>query len=320
MPLPDHAPARLAIPPSAAGSRRRLLAALLLALPAGAWSAPPAVTIEREDPRLYGYQLGDVIDESVTLHLQPGYALDPQSLPRGGKRAGWFLVRGSSLRQATQADGSTRIDLHLEMQLTNSPTAARTLTVPAVALRFKGPQPLEETIPSLTIDAVPLATGEVRTGLPDVRETRPAPLIDTSRTRARLHWVGIAALLLAAWLAASLSWKRLAARRVRPFAQLQRDLRRLLPATVNGDGARNAVQRVHRAFDEAAGHRLFAAAVPAFCRARGADADLEARTVAFFATSQSLFFAVGDAPVPDTLGRELGELCRAWRRFEGRHP
>lgn len=289
--------------------------------------APPlfagqAVRIERQDPRLYGYQLGDVISEMVVIRLAPGLEFDPSSLPRAGKRAGWFMVRGSDVRAQPDSDGGTRIDLRLDMQLVNSPTQPRSLTIPAIALRFKGREPVSDTVPSLTIDAVPLGTGEIRTGLPDVRPAHAPPLIPTAQARQGLEGIEIAAAVLAGWLLLTLAVPLLRPRRLRPFAAAQRDLRRLLRGSASPDGARVAVQRLHRAFDEAAGQRLFAAGVPGFCRRLGADAELEQRTRDFFQASQTLFFATGEppAPVPSGLGRELAALCRAWRRFEGRHP
>jgi mxaA protein len=303
--------------------RRRLLPVPFVLGTALAWAltaqAAPPVVLERIEPRLFGYQLGDVISQQVTLRLAPGVQFDPQSLPRAGKRAGWFMVRGSEVHSDALPDGGTQVSLTLDMQLVNSPTTARTLTVPAVALRFKAAQAISETIPSLTIDAVPLDSGEVRTGLPDVRAARPAPLIDTRPEQHQLQLLGVAALALSVWLVLTLLWRVLRPRELSPFAAAQRDLRRLLRAASSGEGARAAMQRLHRAFDQAAGQRLFGAGVPAFCHRMGADSDLEQRTVAFFSTSQSLFFDTGDTSVPEGLVRELGELCRAWQRFEGRH-
>ncbi len=294
--------------------------ALCLAmLCSGAASAGPAVVLERVEPRLFGYQLGDVISQQVTLRLAPGVQFDPQSLPRAGKRAGWFMVRDSAFHTEPEADGGVLVALRLDMQLVNSPVTPRALTVPPVALRFKAAQPISETIPSLTIDAVPLDSGEVRTGLPDVRAPRPAPLIDTQPAQRQLHVLGIAAAVLLVWLLLTALLKALRPRALRPFAAAQRDLRRLLRAASSGEGAREAVQRLHRAFDQAAGQRLFGAGVPAFCHRLGADTELERRTVSFFATSQALFFQTGEVTVPEGLARELGELCRAWQRVEGRH-
>ena len=305
------------------GARRVLSATLVLSTAlwcciAAAQAGPP-VTIERSDPRLFAYQLGDVISEQITLRLAPGVQFDASSLPRAGKRAGWFTVRDSEVHTSPLTDGGSEVSVRLDVQLVNSPTTARTLTVPPVALRFKAAQPFTDTIPGLTIDAVPLGTGEVRSGLPDVRGARPAPLVDTRPFQDRLHMLGIAAAALACWVLASLLLRWLRPASLRPFAAAQRDLRRLLRAAGAADGAREAVQRLHRAFDQAAGQRLFGPGVPSFCHRMGADADLERRTVAFFTASQALFFDTGAVSVPAGLARDLGELCSAWKRFERRH-
>jgi len=294
-----------------------LTGALLPAIPT---LAGQAVTIERQDPRLFGYQLGDVISQTATIRLAPGYSLDPQSVPRAGKRAGWFMVRGVAARSTPLADGGTQLQLTLEMQLVNSPKATRTLTIPPVALRFKGKETITDTIPSLTIDAVPLGTGDIRTGLPEVAALRPAPVIATSGTERQLALYAGAAAALLAWIGLAWLIRRWKPRALRPFAAAARELRSLVRHADSLEGACHAVQRLHRAFDEVAGHRLFSEGVPGFCRRLGVDAALETRTVAFFATSQTLFFNPGGGRPPADCARELTELCEAWRRFERRHP
>jgi hypothetical protein len=96
-------------------------------------------------------------------------------------------------------------------------------------------------------------------------------------------------------------------------------LRGLARSAGTTEGTRALLQRMHRAFDQAAGHRLFSEGVAAFCHRMGADAELEKRTQEFFATSQAAFFDTTGTPLPTSLGTELRGLCQAWRRFEGRH-
>ena len=287
---------------------------------AGALAMAP-VTIERSDPRLFAYQLGDVIGERVLIRLAGGYSLDPQSLPRAGKRSGWFMIRSAQVLSSTPySDGTSGVQLLIEVQLVNSPKTARALTVPPIALHFKGPEAREETIPGLTIDAVPLGTGEVRTGLPDIREPRAPARISLDTERGRLRWSLWLAAAFAAWFAVAMVFRRLGPKPQRPYADAARDLRTLLKSSETLEGARAAVQRVHRAFDQSAGHRLFGEGVPAYCARMGADASLQDRTIAFFALSQTLFFRTGAAEIPPGLGQELTELTHAWQRFEKRHP
>ena len=299
-------------------NRSVLLLFLLACLPACA-ADPSGVTIERVAPRVFGYQLGDVIREDLTIHLPPGQSLDEASLPRVGKRASWFTVKGLVLSTAPQDKGGTLVHLVLDMQLVNSPTVTRTLTIPPVAFTVKGKEPHGETIPSLTIDAVPLGTGEIRTGLPDVWPLRPAPWVPTALLEQHLQALGGVASVLGGWLALALAFRLWRPRKALPFAAARRDLRGVLRRLNTPEDARIAVQRLHRAFDLAAGQRLFSPGVPAFCQRMGVDAALQERTQAFFAASQALFFGTAGTAVPQGLGRDLAALCQAWQRFEGRH-
>ncbi len=295
--------------------------AALLALTALPALAVVPVQLQRPDIRLFGYQLGDVIVEPIDLVLAPGYSLDPSSLPRAGKRAGWWTLRNVRSQSAPDAQGGTRLHLDIEVQLVNAPKVPQIINVPPIALRFKGgPTPYTEIVPSLTVDVVPLGTGQVRSDLPDMRGLRPAPLVDDSAARERLHLVGMAGAGLAAWLLLALAVQLLRPRRLRPFAHAARELRRLLKAMDQPDGARTAMQRMHRAFDEAAGQRLFAEAVSDWCHRLGADAALHAQTVQFFARSRTLFFEPEQNGVPAGLRDELRSLARAWQQFERRHP
>ena len=298
-----------------------LVMASLTLLTASQWAYPKApVTIEREDPRLYGYQLGDVITENAYIGLASGYHFDPQSLPKNGKRAGWFMVRASHYSEQALADGSAVGKLTIEMQLINSPSSVRSLTIPPISLKFKGPQNLVDTLPSLTIDAAPLDTGEVRTGLPDAQPLRPAKRIATDDTQALLENLLFLAGILGIWLIISLLIQRFSKRKSKPFASANRDIRRLTRLLVSIESAQALAQSVHRAFDQTAGYRLFREGVPAFCEQLHTPEELRAMTDAFFETSQRLFFKEeteeASTELLSNFSKQVRDLVRAWKKFE----
>ena len=295
-----------------------LLAALLLA--SSLAQAAPAVQIQRDDVRLFGYQLGDVVTESVDIQLAPGYVLDASSLPKAGKRAGWFTLRAIRQQDHPLTNGGTRVHLDIEVQLVNAPKQAQTVNVPPIALRFKGATTVTETIASLAVDVVPLGTGELRADLPELRPLRAAPLINLDEANRQLQWTGVAAATGLLWLLLTLTVRALKPRARRPFAQAARELRPLLRASQSLEGARQAVQRVHRAFDQAAGHRLFTEGVSAYTDRVGADAKLQAQTRDFFQLSRQLFFAPETAGAPADVATQLRTLVKAWQHFERRHP
>jgi len=278
------------------------------------------VTIEREDPRLYGYQLGDVITESAYIGLASGYHFDQQSLPKNGKRAGWFMVRASHYSEQALADGSAIGKLTIDFQLINSPSNIRSLTIPPISLKFKGPQNLVDTLPSLTIDAAPLDTGEVRTGLPDAQPPRPAKLIATGETQALLENLLFLAGMIGIWLIISLLVQRFSKRKSKPFALAHRDIRRLSRLLMSIESAQALAQPVHRAFDQTAGYRLFREGVPVFCEQLHTPEELRAMTDAFFETSQRLFFKEETEEAATELlsnfPKQVRDLVRAWKKFE----
>jgi mxaA protein len=141
----------------------------------------------------------------------------------------------------------------------------------------------------------------------------------TAAASRQLRLIGVASAVLGLWLIVAVLLRRWKPGAQRPVAAACADLRRLRKAAGSLDGARAAIQRVHRAFDQAAGHRLFADGVDAFCRRVGADEDLHRRSVDFYALSRALFFRTGISDVPAGLGQELADLCQAWRSFEKRH-
>lgn len=98
-----------------------------------------------------------------------------------------------------------------------------------------------------------------------------------------------------------------------PFARALREVAKL--ARSRGDGARrDAIRRVHRAFDEAAGHALFATELAEFLRRHPRYAPARDDIERFFELSRREFFA-GGAADPDLLPW-LARLCRDCRGLE----
>lgn len=297
------------------------LFAILLLVSQTSFSKVPVI-IEREETRLYGYQLGDVITENAFIGLASGYHFDPQSLPKNGKRAGWFMVRSSHYEEQTLADGSAIGKLSIEMQLINSPSTVRALTIPPISLKFKGPQNLVDTLPSLTIDAAPLDTGDVRTGLPDAQPHRPPKLIATEETKNLLENLFFIAGIFGTWLIVALIIQGFVKRKSKPFAAAYRDLRRLSRAPLNHEKAQSLAQRVHRAFDQTAHYRLFREGIPGFCDQLKVPFELQSMTDAFFETSQHLFFREENLEAHQelllNLPKQVRTLVHAWKKFEAK--
>src|SRR5690348_12904464 len=61
-------------------------ATLLAALSPGAGAAPDTLGASSEEPRAFGYTVGDVVSRRIALRIPDGLKLDPDSLPRAGAR------------------------------------------------------------------------------------------------------------------------------------------------------------------------------------------------------------------------------------------
>lgn len=292
----------------------RLVAALALTLAfMGAPRAQPMAepVAQIEEPRAYGYFVGDVVARRIQLQLPAGVALDTASLPRPGKRGGALELRSVAWRQSAH-------ELVVEYQVLLSPPTPRVLEMPPFELRFTGAggQPAG----SLRIDAWPVAVSPLvaagdppaRRGYGEMQPDETPPQRDLRPHAQRLLALAAVAAVLGLYLLhvyVGLPWW---ARRHRPFGQAWQALRGLPPQP--GEAAqRQAWAQVHAALNRTAGTALLDDGVPAFVsthpRWRGLQADLHE----FFARSRRSFFA--GEPAGDDLAWLRG-FCRRCRDLE----
>ena len=265
--------------------------------------AAEVLSASSDEPRAFGYQVGDHVWRHIRLQVPSGLVLDETSLPRTGVQGRAVVLRGVERRGD---------DLHLDYQLFLSPAAPRTLEMPAFVLRFKGPPRDQDLrVDAWPVTVSPLAPVEVspRRGLGELRpDTAPGP-IGTAPTRWRLAaYAGAAALLLLylAQVYVGLPWWH---RRQRPFTRAWRRLAALGPQQ-----GRAAWTEVHAALNQSAGHVLFAHGVDEFVRREPRFAPLRADLLAFFAKSRAAFFGEA-ADAASDLGWLTG-FCRRCRDAE----
>ena len=83
-------------------ARQRLAAlAVLLAAPIGAFAVPWKLDVD--EPRAFGYTVGDTVRRHVAVEVPPGYSLDEATVPSAGRRG-----IPIELRQVTQANPPRR--------------------------------------------------------------------------------------------------------------------------------------------------------------------------------------------------------------------
>lgn len=273
-----------------------LTLALALAVGVAAEPVPQLLDATTREPRAFGYQVGDVVERSVRVHVPTGLVLDDASVPKAAARGKAIELKSVSMKRSAEPGGQ-RLELGLAYQLFVSPVEARTLELPVITLRFKGePRAQELRIEAWPVSVSPLAPAEAspRRGLGELQPDAPAPLLDTEPARRRLVAFAVAALglgLLLLHIYVGIPW---VSRRQRPFAQAWRELRRLEPTSA-APVARAAARTLHRAFDRSAGEVVFAGGIDRFIAAKPNFAPLRDDLARFFEHSRRMFFASADA-------------------------
>lgn len=305
-------PSRATFMPEFAGGLR---AACLAFACVSAGAAETGLHATATEPRAYGYQVGDLVERSVSVHVPAGLVLDEASVPRPSAR-GKAIELKSVLRHSEAEAGGVRHELQLVYQVFLSPPEVRTLEMAPFVLHFTGqPRDQDLRVEAWPVTVSPLMPMEAspRNGLGELRPEIPPPLIDTRPGRWRLVAYGVVLLLLLAYLAQvylGLPWW---ARRQRPFASAWRSLRGL-PANAPATEWRVAFQRMHEAINQAAGEVLFEHGVDRFVAAQPRYAGLRNELAEFFRRSRSEFFAQGAPAAGD--GRWLLAFCRRCRDAE----
>ena len=297
--------------------RRRVCVILLLLIGAHGLAVEPPTLLNAstQEPRAFGYQVGDVLSRSVTIHVPDGLVLDASSLPLPGAR-GKALELGGVARSSHDEPGGRRIELKLDYQVFLSPPQVRTLELPTFTLRFTG-QPREQAlrIEAWPVTVAPLVPVEVsaRRGLGELQPDTPAPLIDTRAGRMRLLVDDGVLLLLVAYLAQVYLVMPWWSRAQRPFTQAWRALGRMPHGACEAQ-RRAAFQRLHEALNLSAGEVVFEPGIDRFIAAQPRFQPLRDDIVTFFRQSRREFFASGE---PADFDRAwLIRFCRRCRDAE----
>ena len=286
---------------------------LALALASSAAAEPALLSARSDEPRAFGYTVGDVVTRRVALQVPAGLKLDEDSLPRAGARGRALELQRVVLHTSLAGVPNA---LQLDYQVFLAPRELHVLEMPPIELRFDGvPRPQTLRIDAWPVTVAPLAPLEPspREGLGEMRPDREPPRIDTTVARVRLAVEGGVMLLLLGYLAnvyLVLPWS---AQRRRPFGRAWKVLS-ALPARPDAAQRRAAFERVHAALNETAGEVLFEPGLDHFIAQRPRFAPLRDELARFFAVSRAEFFAGGDDDAVDA--RWLVAFCRRCRDLE----
>lgn len=292
----------------------RQLCAILCGWLAVAACGAAQLDAQTQDPRAFGWQVGDVVSRTVVVEVPDGLVLDEASVPQPGARGRALELRSVTRRDGAAPDGR-RHELTLAYQVFLSPREPRTLEMPSFRLRFDGqPRGQEVLVEAWPVTVSPLAAPDVsyRRGLGELQPDAAPQLLDTEPTRRRLVFYGAFALLLVAYLAnvyIGLPWWT---RRHRPFTQAWRQLRGVTPASSPAQW-QGAFRDVHHALNQSMGEVLFEQDIDRFLKKRPQFAHLRGELANFFQQSRFEFFGEGQGTAERNW---LLDFCRRMRDAE----
>jgi len=264
---------------------------VLLSAPLGCAYAVDVPRVETNEPRAYGYQVGEVMQRQVTVHAPKGWRLAEDSLPRpGGRGQAIELRRVAASVQAVP--GGERHELALEYQVFLAPANVRVLEIAPLRLRFEHATRSEDVrVEGWPVTVAPLTPLETSTrrGLGDLQPDRAPPLVDTATIRIRLLVCAVLGLLLLGTLATVTFGPPWRAARNRPFARAWRELRHL-PNQPEPLQWRAACRALHEAFNRCAGEVLFEPGLDRFVNLHPSFGVLRGEIARFMQMSRDEFF------------------------------
>lgn len=272
-----------------------LLAALLV--PGAGWAEVRSVHVE--EPRAFGYFLGDLVERTAVIETARDDTIVPASLPRTGPSNYWLELK--SVSQSTKQHGDVAVHrLKLTYQMFYAPIDPRKVTIPEMGLTIKTAAGNETaTIPQFTAIMSPLReifpekSGE--TAETFLKQDAPVPVRRSGFARTGALIAAAFSALFLLLLARHFAWWPFSHRPTRPFSRAAREVAQALSRTTERrEGYRNALLAMHRAFDTAAGRRLLAADVDGFFSAHPEHAPSRSAVERFFDASRAVFF--GEAP------------------------
>lgn len=290
---------------------------LLLAVAMGAAKAQDrsAWRLHVETPEVLGYTIGDLIEHRARLVLDAPYRLDESSLPEARRLSSWLELRDVALH-VDRGFGSITYDIELTYQIFNTASAVRGIATPPVSLTVvDGEGTFPVIIPAWGFSVLPVAAAEeVPPGtLPSLRPSRAPPPVDLRPYELRITLLSVALLVGFAYLLYLNGTVPFLRRSNGPFARAHRRLKRLKHRPFEDPVRREAYRHLHAAFNETAGHVVFAHDLEAFFAEQPRFRVVRETVESFYDESRRMFFVgeeQGGAGVAS-----MAPLVRLARRF-----
>lgn len=269
-------------------------------------TTPTPATVQQ--PRAFGYVLGDVLTQRVLL-LADGHGVGAVAPPSVGRTGMWLERRPATF----ETDANGRKWLVLTYQVVNAPQALTQIALPALTLSSANGAQLRIAEWPVSIGALTPASAFAAGDLQPLRPDRQAPPLSTAGWRRQFAWsLGLMCATLLAW-AGWWWWRNRREAAHLPFARAWRRVRGLRDP--QAAASQDAWLQVHQALNETAGQVVHAGSLSGlFARAPYLQ-PLRAQIERFYQTSSERFFE----PAPGAADFPLQALCRALYRAERRH-
>ncbi|SAL34859.1 hypothetical protein AWB70_02408 [Caballeronia cordobensis] len=260
-----------------------------------------------QQPRAFGYVLGDMLTQRVLLSLD-GHDLHDVPPPSTGRTGLWLERRQTRIEK----DAQGRAWMVIDYQIVNAAQSLTQAEVPAFDLTPATGATLHVPAWPISIGALtPRASfnaGDLQPLRPD-RIVLPEPRVDTRRRMFAM--LALTAATLTGWMA-WWSWRRREDARRLPFARAWESIRKRDAADIDADDG--AWVSVHRALDETAGQVVHARSLnELLLRAPWLEA-LRTQLEAFYAGSQQRFFSRENSSAPFALRAFARALYRAEKK------
>lgn len=289
------------------GLPTHVLIASLIAASAASSEAATVVPAIVQQPRAFGYVLGDVLTQRVLLQAG-GQDIGTVTPPSVGRTDVWLERRPASLE--TDADG--RRWMVIGYQVVNAPQTLTQIALPALTLTSAAGTQLQVAQWPTSVGPLTPPNAFAAGDLQPLRPDREAPSLPTAGLRRRIAWaLGLLSATLLAW--AGWWWSRNQRESARlPFARAWRQMQRLQDA--QAASSKDAWFCLHQALNETAGQVLHSGSLASLFTRAPYLQPLRAQLERFYQVSAERFFK----PVPNADEFPLQALCRALYRAERR--
>ena len=307
---------------------------MLLACPGAAYAKARLVDVE--EPKQFGYFIGDVLERTALIELSGADRLVTASRPEPGQIKYWLWLRNVQTEELSR-QGRRFLKVRLAYQIFYAPLQPQRLTLPSVSLLFRSESgETKTTLPPFTFLAAPLRELTSRQGggerdeadeIPRLMPDAQPQLRSTARERTTMLLSSMAGVLAFGLLLYHQAWWPFGARRRRPFTVAARQIAALKRSAITDLDTdlrgvlRPAFLAMHRALDETAGQRLLANDQPSFFAEHPGLVSRRGEIGRFFEASGALFFAEDAKRAEDIMPlRDLVALSNALGVLERGQP